>query len=278
MAVAEPALRRRPDGGPSARALVFTLLGEYVRWAGADTVPLRAVVSALGSLGVAEGATRRAVTRLVHEGWLAAEPVGRRTRLRLTPRMVRLLRRWTERLVRAVEKTPWDGEWQMLLLRPVEQAPQHGWLAERLEFEGFGPLGRGVWIAADPGGVDAVRELLGDLGLLGHATFLTSRIRSAEEERSLIAQAWDLAAIRPLFTGFIDRFAGVEPGTDEEAFVARLRMVHAWRLVFDRDPRLPVVFLPDDWPGEEATRLFIDNWLSWYEPADRWWTRLNADA
>ncbi|MFD0903655.1 PaaX family transcriptional regulator C-terminal domain-containing protein [Actinomadura sediminis] len=99
---------------------------------------------------------------------------------------------------------------------------------------------------------------------------------SAGEERDLIAQAWDLAAIRPLFTDFVERFAGLDPATDEDAFVARLRMVHAWRLVFDRDPRLPVEFLPPDWPGTAATDLFIDNWLTWYEAADRWWRGLCA--
>ncbi|MFE0173401.1 PaaX family transcriptional regulator C-terminal domain-containing protein [Streptomyces sp. NPDC059002] len=267
-----PRTRRRADGSPSARTLLLTVLGEYVRYAGATRVPSRAVVGALGACGIGEAAARRAPTRLVQEGWLRTEPVGRRTVLVLEPRLVALLTAWTHRLERAVEETPWHGEWQQLLLRGP--ALGHALLAQQLAFEGFGPLDRGVWVAADAGGVAALKELLREQGLASYATWLTCR---AERDGELVAGAWDLAAVRAVHEEFLGRFEGVRAGTDEEAFVLRTRLVHAWRGTFERDPRLPAALLPRGWPGLAATRSFVRTWRALRAPADRHWDLLARD-
>ncbi|MDJ1135886.1 PaaX family transcriptional regulator [Streptomyces iconiensis] len=269
-----PRTRRRPDGSPSARALLFTVLGEYVRYPGRDRVWSVTVVAALGALGVEETTARRTVTRLVHEGWLTAEPQGRYTQLVLTARLMRLLRRWTERLRRATEDTPWHGEFPVLLLRLAnEHRPVRAELEERLTFEGFGPLGRGAWLAADPGGKEAVRETLAELGVAERAVLLASRVELPDVP-ALFGQVWDLDAVRPLHEEFMARFEGLRPATDEEAFVVRTQLVHAWRLTFHRDPRLPSRFLPAGWPGLAATALFVRNWLEWHEAAERYWDGL----
>ena len=258
--------------------MVFTVLGEYVRYPGRDRVWTATVVAALGALGVEESTARRAVTRLVQEGWLSSEPCGRYTRLVLSGRMVRLLRRWTERLRRATEDTPWCGEFPVVLLRLAnEHRAVRAELEERLAFEGFGSLGRGAWIAADPGGRESVRESLVELGVAEHAVLLASRVELPDVE-ALLGNVWDLETVRPVHEEFIARFADVGsvpgPRSDEEAFVARTRLVHAWRLTFHRDPRLPSRFLPADWPGLEATGLFVRNWLAWQEAAGRYWDAL----
>jgi phenylacetic acid degradation operon negative regulatory protein len=290
-----PRTRRRSDGSPSARTLLLTVLGEYVSYAGADRVWSAAVVDALRACGVEETAARRAITRLTHEGWLVSEPAGRFTRLVMTPRLVRLLASWTARLRRAMEETPWDGAWQQLLLRvPAAARAERAAVEEQLAFQGFGSLGQGVWIAADAGGVGALRDLLAELGLAGQATWLTCRTAEAEPEpgagpdsgsgadgfaadRALAAQAWDLDAVRPLHEEFLARFAGARADGDEDAFVLRTRLVHAWRLTFEKDPRLPGVLLPADWPGRAASELFVRTWLGCHEAADRWWVRLDRD-
>ncbi|MFJ9850564.1 PaaX family transcriptional regulator C-terminal domain-containing protein [Streptomyces sp. NPDC101150] len=272
---ARPRTRRRSDGSPSARALLLTVLGEYVRWPGQDRVWSTAVVAALRACGVEGTAARRAITRLTNEGWLTTEPTGRYTRLVLTPRLVRLLTGWTERLTRAMRETPWNGQWQQLLLR-APAGPERATVEEQLAFEGFGPLGHGVWIAADPGGVGALRALLTELGLAEDATWLVSTVADdPARERALVARAWDLAAVRRLHEDFLSRFADAQPGGDAEAFVLRTRLVHAWRLTFEGDPRLPARLLPPDWPGGEATTLFRHTWETCHEAADRCWAELS---
>jgi phenylacetic acid degradation operon negative regulatory protein len=272
---AAPRTRRTADGGPSARTLLLTVLGEYVRWPGHDGLRSQAAVAALGALGTPEAATRRAITRLTQEGWLLAQPEGRYTRLTMTPPLRRLLTGWTARLARATHDTPWSGQWQQLLLRPpAGEREARAVVEEQLAFEGFGDLGRGVWIAADPGGVDALRALLAERDLTEHATWMTSTVCDADRERALVEQAWDLAAVRTVLADFVDRFTGATATTDEEAFVLRTRLVHAWRLTFERDPRLPAALLPADWPGSAATALFLTTWHTCRAPANRWWTRL----
>ncbi|WP_329569029.1 PaaX family transcriptional regulator [Streptomyces sp. NBC_01361] len=275
----EPRTRRRGDGSPSARTLALTVLGEYVRYPGDERVWSGAVVGALGACGIGEAATRRALTRLAREGWVRTEPAGRRTRLVLEPRLVTLLTAWTHRLERAVDETAWGGEWQQLLLRvPAGEWRERALVEQQLAFEGFGPLGQGVWVAADAGGVPVLRELLYEQGLDPYALWLTSR---TPDDARLIERAWDLAAVRESHERFVARFgdlrAAENASGDAAAFVARTRLVHAWRGTFERDPRLPGALLPDDWPGRAATRLFVDAWRALREPADRYWRGLTGD-
>ncbi|MFI1382293.1 PaaX family transcriptional regulator C-terminal domain-containing protein [Embleya sp. NPDC020886] len=273
-----PRTRRTADGGPSARTLLLTVLGEYVRWPGHDGVWSPTAVAALDALGVPEAATRRAITRLTGEGWLVARAEGRYTRLTLAPSLYRLLTGWTERLARATRETPWSGQWQQLLFRPPATLREaRAVVEEQLAFEGFGDLGRGVWIAADPGGVGALRALIAEQGLAGHATWMTSSVSDPERERALVEQAWDPAAIRVVLEAFVDRFAGARANTDAEAFELRTRLVHAWRLTFECDPRLPAALLPADWPGAAASDLFVATWHQVHEPAQRWWAHLDRD-
>ncbi|MCF3120499.1 hypothetical protein IPZ68_12425 [Streptomyces arenae] len=230
------------------------------------------LLGVLGACGVGEAATRRAVARLVAEGRLAREREGRWTALVLEPRLVALLTAWTHRLERAVEETPWRGTWQQLLLRgPAEgRAP----VEEQLAFEGFGRLGPGVWIAADAGGVAALKDLLREQGIAPHATWLVAR---AEDDGEIVARAWDLAAGRAAHEEFVGRFGAVRADSDEAAFVLRTRLVHAWRGTFERDPCLPRQLLPPDWPGFASTKLFVDTWRGLKVPADRHWRRPARD-
>src|SRR6266581_4339250 len=83
-AAAVPVLsRRHAAGAPSARGLLFTLLGEFVL-PGDGTAWTSAVLAVLARLGIEEKATRQALMRTAAAGWLAAEKEGRRTRWRLT--------------------------------------------------------------------------------------------------------------------------------------------------------------------------------------------------
>ncbi|MGR7002033.1 hypothetical protein ACU686_35150 [Yinghuangia aomiensis] len=71
--------------------------------------------------------------------------------------------------------------------------------------------------------------MVAELGLAGHATWLTCRAGGAGADAALAAQAWDLSAVAPLHVDFLARFGGavVPPAgewSDEEAFVLRTRL------------------------------------------------------
>ncbi|WP_055701793.1 PaaX family transcriptional regulator C-terminal domain-containing protein [Streptomyces silaceus] len=131
-----------------------------------------------------------------------------------------------------------------------------------------------MWIAADAGGVAALKDLLREQGLAPHATWLVAR---GEDDGEIVARAWDLTAVRAAHEEFVGRFGAVRADSDEAAFVLRTRLVHAWRGTFERDPRLPRQLLPPDWPGFASTKLFIDTWRGLRVPADRHWRRLARD-
>ena len=67
--------RRHAAGAPSARGLLLTLLGEFVR-PGGGVAWTSAVIAVFARLGVEEKATRQALMRTAAAGWLRAERVG----------------------------------------------------------------------------------------------------------------------------------------------------------------------------------------------------------
>jgi phenylacetic acid degradation operon negative regulatory protein len=75
---------------------------------------------------------------------------------------------------------------------------------------------------------------------------------------SLLAGLWDLRTLRDGYNRFISLFSGVDVAslTDAEALVMRLLLVHGYRMVLLRDPRLPAEQLPTGWNGTEARALF----------------------
>src|ERR1700758_4261214 len=89
--------RRHAVGAPSARGLLFTVLGEYVL-PGGGAVWTATVIATMARLGVEEKATRQALMRTAADGWLTADRVGRRTRWLLTPNAEELLTEGTERI------------------------------------------------------------------------------------------------------------------------------------------------------------------------------------
>src|SRR6266498_3743880 len=76
-------LRRRSLGGPAARSLLLTVLGEFVL-DNAEPVWNSALVRALEALGIREVTARQAITRSAAEGWLERDRVGRQARWRLS--------------------------------------------------------------------------------------------------------------------------------------------------------------------------------------------------
>jgi phenylacetic acid degradation operon negative regulatory protein len=89
------------------------------------------------------------------------------------------------------------------------------------------------------------------------------------------ADHWALALHADAYNGFIRRFGriadlltrGLRLGA-AESLVARLVLVHQYRLVVLRDPRLPQAALPADWPGDAARKLFTGLYLSLSPEAD----------
>jgi len=274
------ATRRRADGGPSARALLISVLGQ---WVGPSETPVwtSTLVGALDALGIEERAARQAINRTASDGWLEGESVGRYTRWRLTSSGRRLLGSATARVTRSIVTgtDDWDGTFGLLVLvEPVADRATRDRLASGLDFEGFGALGANVWVTVgttDRPGVDAVLESCG----LADATlrFQARTVAGVESAAEVVALAWDLEPAAEAQRAFIAEFAPARPADDREAFALRTRMAHEWRELLSLDPSLPARLLPPDWAGAEARSVFQRRYTEWAEAATTFYTALSED-
>jgi phenylacetic acid degradation operon negative regulatory protein len=271
-----PALsRRHAAGAPSARGLLFTLLGEFVL-PGGGAAWTSAVIAAFGRLGIAEKATRQALMRTSADGWLSAEKTGRLTRWHLTAAARRLLTEGAERIYSFTSAAQnWDGRWLLVAARipDGDRSTRHA-VRTRLGWAGLGWLGPGLWISAHPEREAEVARVLGEAGVTGAHLFTATR-SGLDGAAGMVRAAWDLDAIERQYERFIAEFGAGEP---DDVLARQIELVHAWRRFPAIDPALPRELLPESWRGLEAARLFTGRRERWSAAAQAEWQRLNTGA
>jgi phenylacetic acid degradation operon negative regulatory protein len=255
---APPALSRRDAAGaPSARSLLFTVLGEFVL-TGSGSAWTSSLIAVFGKLGVEEKAIRQALMRAAADGWLVSERDGRRTRWRLTDAARQLLTDGAERIYTFTGPAQqWDGRWLLVSARvpDTDRRTRHA-LRTRLAWAGFGSLAPGLWISTRPDREDEARRIIAEAGSAGPAhVFIATRSGPAGsgDVREMVSQAWDLAGIEQAYRNFVAQFSARRPAS---ALAAQVQLVHAWRRFPAIDPALPRQLLPARWTGVAAAELF----------------------
>jgi len=269
-----PALsRRHAAGAPSARGLLFTLLGEFVL-PGGGTAWTSAVLAALARLGIEEKTTRQALMRTAASGWLDAEKAGRRTRWRLTASAQKMLTEGADRIYSfAGPAESWDGRWLLVYARiPESDRRARHVVRSRLSWAGFGSLGPGLWISPHPGRENEAISVLREAGVAADAHVFVARRSGLAEVPTMVAEAWDLGAIEEQYEAFLEEFRAAAPA---DVLARQIELVHAWRRFPAVDPALPRELLPARWSGLKAAQLFADRHQRWSAGAKREWTRLN---
>ena len=267
--------RRHAAGAPSARGLLFTLLGEFVLTTD-GTAWTSAVLAAFARLGVEEKATRQALMRTAAAGWLEAEKLGRRTRWRLTGSARRLLTDGAERIYSFTgPAADWDGRWLLVYAR-IPESDRHARhvVRSRLSWAGFGSLGGGLWISPHPDREAEATGVLREAGVAADAHVFVARRSGLADVQVMVAAAWDLGAIEDQYEAFIEEFRAAAPA-DVDALARQVELVHAWRRFPAIDPVLPRELLPARWNGLKAARLFADRHQRWSDDAKQEWKRLN---
>jgi phenylacetic acid degradation operon negative regulatory protein len=265
--------RRHAAGAPSARGLLFTLLGEFVL-TGDGLAWTSAVLAAFARLGIEEKATRQALMRTAASGWLDAEKVGRRTRWRLTASARQMLTDGAERIYSFTGPAEsWDGRWLLIYARvPESDRRARHVLRSRLSWAGFGSLGAGVWISPHADRRAEAISVLREAGAAQDAHVFVASRSGLADVRVMVADAWDLSAIEEQYQQFIEEFSGAVPA---DVLARQVELVHAWRRFPAVDPVLPRELLPARWSGLPAARLFADRHQRWSGEARQEWKRLN---
>ncbi len=277
--VVATATRRRADGGPSARSLLISVLGQ---WVGPTDTPVwtTTLVGALEALGIEARAARQAVNRTAADGWLEGESVGRYTRWRLTSSGRRMIGSAVPRVQRSiVSDRTWDGTFLLLTLTGTtldREARER--LAVGLDFEGFGMLGPGTWVAVGEGSREGAVSVLSACGLQDRALLFSAQtVDGAETPAEVVALAWDLNTAAAAHEAFLEEFERAVPADDCEAFALRTRLAHEWRHLLSVDPSLPPQLLPADWVGTRARKVFQLRFSEWAEAATSYYIRLSEE-
>jgi phenylacetic acid degradation operon negative regulatory protein len=268
--------RRHAAGAPSARGLLFTLLGEFVL-PGDGLAWTSALVAVFARLGIEEKAARQALMRTATAGWLDAEKIGRRTRWRLTDSARRLLTDGAERIYSFTGPVQdWDGRWLLVSVRiPESDRRVRHVVRTRLNWAGFGSLGAGLWISPHLDREAEATRVLREAGVADGAHMFAATRTGVADERAMVAAAWDLAAVEEQYEQFIAEFRARVPG---DVLARHIELVHAWRRFPSIDPALPRELLPPRWSGLAAARLFAERREQWSPDACREWKRLNDDG
>ena len=268
--------RRHAAGAPSARGLLFTLLGEFVL-PGDGTAWTSAVLASFARLGIEEKTTRQALMRTAASGWLDPEKVGRRTRWRLTASAQKMLTEGADRIYSFTGPgESWDGRWLLVYARiPESDRRARHVVQSRLTWAGFGSLGAGLWISPHPDREAEAIGVLREAGVAADAHVFVARRSGLADVQVMVAAAWDLGAIEDRYEEFIEEFRGTAPA---DVLARQVEIVHAWRRFPSIDPVLPRELLPARWSGLKAARLFADRHQRWSGDAKQEWKRLNDPA
>ena len=190
---------------------------------------------------ISETLVRTAVSRLVAAGRLAGERDGRRSCYRLTEAA---RAEFAEAAARIFAPARAPGRW--LIAGAVGNE-------ETLLSGAFQPLGGGLWLGAAQPGAAIPAEF----------TMRVEIATGGEAFRAFAAERWRLGEHAAAYATFCERFAPLASASQagsalhgEASLVARLLLVHHFRMAVLADPHLPADALGPDWPGGQARTLF----------------------
>ena len=248
---------QRPRSGQSGKALLLTILGEFVLPSG-GSIWTSTLVESLALLGIGEPNARQAVTRLRDDGIVESFRVGRSTRWDLTATGERLLTTGAKRIYEFGSATnDWDGQWLLALTAvPEELRKKRAEVRNQLAFEGFGFLSTGLAISPHTERLDEVQSILAALELDPVPLVFVARRGDLASDAEIIGRSWDLDALSTKYRQFIDAFLNVIPEGGAACFSSLVRLVHEWRRFPFEDPEIPLKLLPQNWPAQSAKRMF----------------------
>lgn len=233
-------------------SVIATIYGDAILPHG-GALALADLIVLMRRLGAPEGVVRTAVSRLARDGLIEGRRHGRRSAYALTPSATAEFQAAIPAIY-GPPSTPWDGRLHLAFPEPSAALP----LAPSGLTPNFVPLAPGVLISTQPPPND---------------TLCLEATGPADTLRHLAARAWPLGKLALLYEAFTATFAPLAPPRTIpplDAMAARIALIHAWRRIALRDPRLPPALLPLGWPGIPARDLCTTLYRALYPSAEQW--------
>lgn len=283
--VLSPAQQRlddfRQQDRVQAGSLIISIFGDAVLPRG-SRIWLGSLIELLEPLGLNERLVRTAVFRLVKEEWLRTEPSGRRADYMLTPSGQRRFED-ASRHIYASSAPLWDRRWRLIVTVGELSPKERDGLRRALFWQGFGVLGGDCFV--HPGAdlttaFDALHAegLSGILGKLKPLLAADAQFGTAANDVDMVNGAWNLERLAGVYDDFVERYQPVLDEVradaagdidDKTCFHLRTLLIHDYRRLLLRDPELPDVLLPTDWPGQRARLLCKELYRRLLSPSER---------
>ncbi|PKO88993.1 MAG: phenylacetic acid degradation operon negative regulatory protein PaaX [Betaproteobacteria bacterium HGW-Betaproteobacteria-12] len=250
-----------------AGSLIISVFGDAILPRG-GRVWLGSLIRLLEPLELNERLIRTSVFRLAKEEWLRTETVGRRADYVLTHSGRRRFEE-ASRHIYASHAPLWDRRWRLILAVGEFDPKERERLRRALFWQGFGVLGADCFVHPSADLTAAFDALVAE-GLSAHLDRLMpllaadSRSGLSANDADLVRRAWNLDELAGAYAAFVTTYLPIlaelrgdrqaEVGA-EDAFLLRTLLIHDYRRLLLRDPELPDVLLPVDWPGQKARLL-----------------------
>lgn len=258
-AILAQAAKRRPV---QPKSLIMTIFGDSVVPRG-GVIWLGSIVSLAAEFGLAEPLVRTSALRLAYDGWLVRRQSGKLSYYSMTDAYAAADTAYRSHIYSASAELRQNG-WTIFRMFSDQLDRKAAYkLRKTLDRYGFGQLAPQVFIHPSIA-KSAVRHILltsGKAEEAGISFFCHEIEQNRDLLRHLLSSAWDLTEVRQGYEDFIASFQALPALLDKQlptpavAFALRTLMVHQFRRLALRDPRLPEEYFADGWPGEQAFRL-----------------------
>lgn len=250
-----------------AGSLIITVFGDVVMPRG-GSIWLGSLIDLLGPLGINERLIRTTVSRLADDQWLDSQAHGRRANYALTPSG---LRRFEEasRHIYAANAPLWDRHWRLILTVGEMDARERARVRKALFWQGFGMISPDCYVhpSADlSAAFDAlmVEGLAESLKKMMPMVAAECRFGPSASDSDMISRAWNLGELAKAYLGFCKQYQPILDSlrldidraiSGPTTLLLRILLIHDYRRLLLRDPELPAVLAPRDWPGQRARLL-----------------------
>ncbi|WP_139851163.1 phenylacetic acid degradation operon negative regulatory protein PaaX [Acinetobacter pullicarnis] len=247
----------------SGTSLIMTIFGDCIFHRG-GIISLASLIQLMDVFGFNERSVRTAVFRLVQNGWLSSEKIGRTSYYRITENS-------RQRFVQAdykiysLSQSEWNKKWDLVLLSSAELENKIS-LKKELEWLGFANIATNVM--AYPG-CDQVKlqNLLFNLQMTDQVViFKAETLQFWQDSYATIQRMveinWPIQDLHARYETFIGDFREIlnlieadEQLDAVQAFQVRILLIHQYRRILLKDPNLPFELLPPNWLSLTARNL-----------------------
>jgi phenylacetic acid degradation operon negative regulatory protein len=263
----------------SARSLLLTLLGEFVRAEG-GVVWTSTLLRVMESVGIAEKSARQAIARTNSAGWIEGRRVGKNSCWSLTDLGLRIIEEGELRVRSMGRNSSWDGRWLVVAISlPNSYRAQRKKLYRALSWAGFGNPMPGLWVTPHTERVHETRRVIRQLELAPFAcAFAGTSLDTGLTDQELVDRSWNLMSVTDHYEVLLHRFGGLRSSTADELLSNHIQLLNAWQRVPFVDPGLPEDLLPPDWRGRKiAVQLELLS-EQWGVAAHRYWKTLLKES